>query len=95
MKQNELRGIFIKINTFSQYFMATLNQKKKMFENYQLDDNIENIVLLRKSNFQKSVTKFFSGIRYHFHNTLCFTYINAVTCVENETLQGYFNIFLF
>lgn len=93
MKQNELRGIFIKINTFSQYFMATLNQKKKIFENYQLDDNIENIVLLRKSNFQKSVTKFFSGIRYHFHNTIY--RVNAVTCVENETLQGYFNIFLF
>lgn len=70
MKQNELRGIFIKINTFSQYFMATLNKKKKMFENYQLDDNIENIVLLQKSNFQKSVTKKFSGIRYHFHNTI-------------------------
>lgn len=30
MKQNELRGIFIKINTFSQYFMATLNQKKNV-----------------------------------------------------------------
>lgn len=86
MKQNELRGIFIKINTFSQYFMATLNQKKKMFENYQLDDNIENT---------EECDKIFSGIRYHFHNTLCFTYINAVTCVENETLQGYFNIFLF
>lgn len=54
MKQNELRGIFIKINTFSQYFMATLNKtKKKMFENYQLDDNIENIVLLRKSIFRR------------------------------------------
>lgn len=66
-----MKGNFYKNKHFFSILYGNIKQKKKkMFENYQLDDNIENIVLLRKSNFQKSVTKFFSGIRYHFHNTI-------------------------